>query len=68
MQVRGSGPSFYVKWVGYVLLSDNMSGVLLITAIVGRSFQQPGKVNEMPLCDVTTRHRLLTDLRLLEGM
>ncbi len=46
MQVRGSGPSFYVKWVGYVLLSDNMSGVLLITAIVGRSFQQPGKVNE----------------------
>ncbi len=29
-----------------MLLSDNVSGVLLITAIVGRSFHQKGKVNE----------------------
>ncbi len=29
-----------------MLLSDNVPGVLLITAIVGRSFHQPGKVNE----------------------
>ncbi len=42
----------------------------------GRSFQQPGVVNENvlesdhfePLCDGTTRRRSLADLRLLEGM
>ncbi len=42
---------------------------------VGRSFHQPGTVNENvlesdfePLCDGTTRRRSLADLRLLEGM
>ncbi len=42
---------------------------------VGSSIHQPGTVNEnvlesdfVPLCDGTTRHRSLTDLRLLEGM
>ncbi len=42
---------------------------------VGRSFHQPGIVNENvlesdfePLCDGTTRRRSLADLRLLEGM
>ncbi len=42
---------------------------------VGSSFHQPGTVNEnvlesdfVPLCDGTTRHRSLADLRLLEGM
>ncbi len=42
---------------------------------VGRSFHQPGTVNEnvlesdfVPLYDGTTRRRLLVDLRLLEGM
>jgi len=42
---------------------------------VGSSFHQPGMVNEkvlesdiVPLCDGTTRHRSLADLRLLEGM
>ncbi len=42
---------------------------------VGRSFHQPGMVNENvlesdfePLCDGTTRRRSLADLRLLEGM
>ncbi len=42
---------------------------------VGRSFHQPGMVNENvlesdfePLCDGTTRHHSLADLRLLEGM
>ncbi len=42
---------------------------------VGRSFHQPGTVNEnvlerdfVPLCDGTTRRRSLADLRLLEGM
>ncbi len=42
---------------------------------VGRSFHQPGMVNENvlesdfePLCDGTTRRRSLVDLRLLEGM
>ncbi len=29
-----------------MLLSDNVSGVLLITVGMGRSFHQPGKVNE----------------------
>ncbi len=40
----------------------------------GRSFHQPGTVNEnvlerdfVPLCDGTARHRSLADLRLLEG-
>ncbi len=42
---------------------------------VGRSFHQPGTVNENvlesdfePLCDGTTRRRSQVDLRLLEGM
>ncbi len=42
---------------------------------MGRSFHQPGMVNENvlesdfePLCDGTTRRRSLADLRLLEGM
>ncbi len=42
---------------------------------VGSSFHQPGTVNEnvlesdfVPLCDLTTSRRSLTDLRLLEGM
>ncbi len=42
---------------------------------VGRSFQQPGMVNENvlerdfePLCDGTTRRCSLAELRLLEGM
>ena len=42
---------------------------------VGRSFHQLGMVNENvlesdfePLCDGTTRHHSLADLRLLEGM
>ncbi len=42
---------------------------------IGRSFHQPGMVNENvlesdfePLCDGTTRRRSLADLRLLEGM
>ncbi len=42
---------------------------------VGRSFHQPGMVNENvlendfePLCDGTTRRRSLADLRHLEGM
>ncbi len=42
---------------------------------VGRSFQQPGTVNENvlesdfePLCDGTTRCCSLADPRLLEGM
>ncbi len=42
---------------------------------VGRSFHQPGMVNENvlesdfePLCDGTTRSRSQADLRLLEGM
>ncbi len=41
---------------------------------VGRSFHQPGTVNENvlesdfePLCDGATRRRSLADLRLLEG-
>ncbi len=41
---------------------------------MGRSFHQPGVVNENvlesdfePLCDSTTRRRSLADLRLLEG-
>ncbi len=42
---------------------------------VGRSFHQPGTVNENvlesdfePLCNGTTRRRSLADIRLLEGM
>ncbi len=42
---------------------------------MGRSFHQPGTVNENvlesdfePLCDGTMRRRSLADLRLLEGM
>ncbi len=42
---------------------------------VGNSFHQPGTVSEnvlerdfVPLCDGTTRHHSLADLRLLEGM
>ncbi len=43
--------------------------------LLGRSFHQPGTVNENvlesdfePLCDGTTRRHSLADLRLLEGM
>ncbi len=42
---------------------------------MGRSFHQPGTVNENvlesdfePLCDGTTRRHSLADLRLLEGI
>ncbi len=54
---------------------ENCQGLSIPDGGGGRSFHQPGTVNEnvlerdfVLLCDGTTRRRSLADLRLLEGM
>ncbi len=56
-----------------LLLEDGQGSAVRMGG--GRSFHRPGTVNEnvlesdfVPLCDGTTRHHSLADLRLLEGM
>ncbi len=66
-QVKTEEMSFQVSF-------ENCQG-LSIPDGGGKSFHQPGTLNEnilegdfVPLCDGTTRHRTLADLRLLEGL
>ncbi len=62
------------KEISFQLSLENCQGTAFQIG-VGRSFHQPGTVNEndlesdfVPLCDGTTRRRSLADLMLLEGM